>query len=105
RSTSCLKTMGILSLLALGSLSASAQSPKPTEDSESTAMAADDVTTVFNHSETSRYLLSGQINLVHQWHQQFHALYSGENSLRAQGENATSRVLSLYTGLQVARYT
>src|SRR5262249_55214561 len=102
RSTSCFKIIMLLGLLALGSLTAPAQSPKPTEDDESTATAADDATAVFNHSETSRYWLSGQINLVLQWHPAFRASYGGENSLRAQGENATSRVLSLYTGLRVA---
>jgi len=105
KSTSYFKTIGLLGLLALGSLSVPAQSPNPTEDIEPTAKAADEVTAVFNHPEDSRFWLSGQINLVLQWHPQFRARYSGENSLRAQGENATSRVLSLYTGLRVARNT
>src|SRR5262249_20445809 len=105
KSTSYFKTIGLLGLLALGSLSVPAQSPNPTEDIEPTAKAADEVTAIFNHPEDSRFWLSGQINFVLQWHPQFRARYSGENSLRAPGENATSRVLSLYTGLRVARNT
>ena len=61
--------------------------------------------TVFPHSSTTRWWVSGQINLVFQAHSGFHALYSGPNSLSAQGEHATSRVLTLYTGYQLAKHT
>ena len=62
-------------------------------------------TTVFPHSEAARWWVSGQINVVFQAHPNFHALYSGPNSLSARAEHATSRVLTLYTGYQLSRHT
>ena len=60
--------------------------------------------TVFPHSETARWWVSGQINMVFQAHPDFHALYSGPNSLSARAEHATSRVLTLYTGYQLTKH-
>src|SRR5579859_484107 len=62
-------------------------------------------TSVFPHSETARWWVSGQVNIVFQAHPDFHALYSGPNSLSARGEHATSRVLTLYTGYQLSKHT
>jgi hypothetical protein len=62
-------------------------------------------TTVFPHSETARWWVSGQVNIVFQAHPDFHALYSGPNSLSSRGEHATSRVLTLYTGYQLSKQT
>jgi hypothetical protein len=56
--------------------------------------------TVFPHSDTTPWWVSGQINNIFQGHPGFHALYSGPNSLRAQGETATSHVVTLYTAYQ-----
>src|SRR5262249_6844130 len=67
--------------------------------------APDPHLTILDHSNTSRFWLSGQINVILQWHPSFQAKYSGDNSLRAEGENATSRVLTLYTGVQLTRTT
>ena len=64
-----------------------------------------ETTTVFPHGGTGRVWISGQINFVFQTHPDFRALYSGENSLNPRYEKATSRVLTLYTGVQVARRT
>lgn len=62
-------------------------------------------TTVFQHSSNARWWISGQVNTIFQAHPDFHALYSGPNSLSAQGEHATSRVLTLYTGFQINKRT
>jgi high affinity Mn2+ porin len=62
-------------------------------------------TTVFPHSDTARWWISGQVNVVFQAHPDFHALYSGPNSLSAQHEHATSRVLTLYTGYELSKHT
>ncbi|HEX3094474.1 MAG TPA: hypothetical protein VHW72_17690 [Candidatus Angelobacter sp.] len=62
-------------------------------------------TTIFPHSETARWWVSGQVNIVFQAHPDFHALYSGPNSLSASAEHATSRVLTLYTGYQLSKHT
>ena len=70
-----------------------------------TGAADSSPTTVFPHPETARWWVSGQVNIVFQAHPDFHALYSGPNSLSSQGEHATSRVLTLYTGYQLSRHT
>jgi high affinity Mn2+ porin len=59
--------------------------------------------TVFRHSDESRFWLAGQINIIHQRHGSFRSPYSGTNSLHAQSEEATSRVLTLYSGFLFAR--
>jgi hypothetical protein len=63
------------------------------------------LTTVFPHSLTARYWVSGQMNFIFQTHPDFPALYSGANSLSPYYEKATSRVLTLFTGLQATRNT
>jgi high affinity Mn2+ porin len=49
----------------------------------------------------SRYWLSGQINFIFQTHPPFRAKYSGKNSLIPRYEKATSRVLTLYSGVRI----
>jgi hypothetical protein len=58
--------------------------------------------TIFSHSLQHRFWISGQINTILQWHPSFRAKYTGDNSLRPKAENATSRVLTLYTGVHTA---
>jgi hypothetical protein len=67
--------------------------------------AEDPPVTIFPHSETSRFWISVQINTIFQWHPSFRAKYSGDNSLKAKSENATSSVLTLYTGVQLTKHT
>jgi hypothetical protein len=62
-------------------------------------------TTVFPHKQSGRFWVSGQVNVISQWHPSFRARYTGGNSLRPQAEHATSRVLTLYTGVQLAKHT
>ena len=52
-----------------------------------------------------RFWLSGQVNLIDQWHPDFHSPYEGPNSLSAKSQNALSRVMTLYTGVRLARST
>lgn len=66
---------------------------------------ADAPPTLFPHSETGRYWISGQANIVLQWHGAFPAKYSGPNSLRPVGENATSKVYTLYLGYELTPTT
>ena len=56
---------------------------------------------MFPHLENNRFWLSGQANFIFQTHPSFHAAYSGKNSLDPHYEKATSRVLTLYTGVQL----
>jgi hypothetical protein len=60
--------------------------------------------TIFPHGE-SRFWISGQLNFILQGHGRFPALYSGPNSLKDTSEHAFSRVLTLYTGVEVRRGT
>ncbi|HWR16199.1 MAG TPA: carbohydrate porin [Terriglobales bacterium] len=64
-----------------------------------------EVLTMAPHSETSRFWAAGQINIIFQTHPGFSAKYSGPNSLRPDYEKATSRVLTLYTGVQLGAKT
>ncbi len=94
----------LVSALLLCCSSVLAQSAKTSNVSEAPS-DEDEIPTIVNHSPTSRFWVSGQINTILQWHPDFRAEYSGSNSLRARGENAISRVLTLYTGLQLTKST
>jgi high affinity Mn2+ porin len=69
-------------------------------DAHETATAA---TTMFPHSNTARWWISGQFNTIVQGHGQFEAPYSGPNSLLPTPEIHDSRVFTLYTGLLVTK--
>ena len=62
---------------------------------------SDPVPTMFPHLETERWWISGQANLISQWHPVFHSPYQGVNSLAPEAQDATSRVLTLFTGLRL----
>jgi hypothetical protein len=53
------------------------------------------------HFKDARFWLSGQMNFIFQTHPAFHAPYSSKNSLSPNYEKATSRVLTLYTGVRL----
>ena len=57
--------------------------------------------TVFPHSDSARWLLSGQANIIFQAHPGFHSPYSGTNSMLARGEYKTSMVGTLYMGYEL----
>ena len=61
----------------------------------------DPMPTMFPHLESDRVWLSGQANFIFQTHPPFHATYSGKNSLDPNYEKATSRVLTLFMGMQI----
>lgn len=52
-----------------------------------------------------RWWLSGQFNVIYQWHPAFRAAYTGTNSLRPEREDATSRLATLYTGFRLGART
>src|ERR1700720_3344554 len=60
---------------------------------------------MFPHAEWDRLWLSGQANFISQWHPAFHSPYQGKNSLTPEAQDASSRVLTLYTGLRVTKTT
>jgi len=83
------------------SLSQHASTPDPTDPP-----AAEDATeSMFPHFKSTRFWLSGQSNFIFQTHPDFHAAYSGPHSLSPDYEKATSRVLTLYTGVRLNNST
>jgi carbohydrate-selective porin OprB len=60
---------------------------------------------LFPHSETRRFWISGQANFISQWHPAFPSPYQGPNSLSPEEQDATSRVLTLLTGVEVSGTT
>jgi high affinity Mn2+ porin len=69
------------------------------------AAPSDSMTTMFPHAEWNRLWFSGQANFISQWHPAFHSPYQGTNSLSPEAQDATSRVLTLFTGLQLTGST
>ena len=71
--------------------------PSPPTDANAEAM--------FPHFKDSRFWLSGQTNFIFQAHPGFHADYSGPHSLSPHYDKATSRVMTLYTGVRLNNST
>src|SRR5882762_6952831 len=97
---------GVFSIAAAGlraqdSPRVPAQTP-PVADS---AADGDPVPTMFPHPETDRWWISGQANWISQWHPAFRSPYQGVNSLTPEAQDATSRVLTLFTGLRLTGTT
>ena len=57
------------------------------------------------HFKDTRFWVSGQANFIFQTNPPFHADYSGKNSLGPNYQKATSRVLTLYTGVKLNNST
>jgi high affinity Mn2+ porin len=69
------------------------------------ASSSDPLPVMFPHPEMDRLWLSGQVNIISQWHPSFRSPYQGPNSLTPQAQDANSRVLTLFTGLRLAGTT
>jgi high affinity Mn2+ porin len=83
-----------------------AQTESPANpEPQAEATSSDTAPTMFSHSETSRFFVGGQLNLIFQALPPFHAKYSGTNSLTNHGDHALSRVATLYLGLRVLTNT
>jgi high affinity Mn2+ porin len=79
---------------------------EPGGDSDPPSGAADEaVETMLPHLSDTRFWLSGQANFIFQAHPPFYAKYSGPHSLDPNYEKATSRVLTLYTGVRLNNST
>jgi high affinity Mn2+ porin len=79
--------------------------PAASVDEAGSAPANTDPEAMFPHFKDTRFWLSGQVNFIFQTHPDFHALYSGQNSLSPHYEKATSRVMTLYTGVRLNNST
>jgi high affinity Mn2+ porin len=80
-------------------------SPDQTNPDQTNVDGTEDPGTMFRHSESSRFWISGQANFISQWHPTFHSPYQGPNSLSPAAQDATSRVLTLLTGVEVSGAT
>jgi len=92
----------------LPSIDSSAQRTAPPSDgtqpnasADPSDVAVETVPTMFPHLADTRFWLSGQANFIFQTHPSFDAAYSGSNSLSPNYEKATSRVLTLYSGVRL----
>jgi len=80
-----------------GAASGKAARPEPA------APALSDPVTIFPHSNTARYLIVGQTNIIFQADPAFHSPYEGVNSFISRGEYKVSLVGTLYMGLQLRK--
>jgi high affinity Mn2+ porin len=96
------------SLLGM-SMVAAQEAPAPQEQTPSSTpdqgADPDPLPTMVPHPETNRLWISGQVNFISQYHPDFHSPFSGPNSFSAQAQDATSRVLTLFTGLRLTSST
>ena len=70
-----------------------------------TAETAPAETTMFPHTDDSRWWLSGQVNFTWQAHARFKSPYQGDNSLRPNPEQALSRLWTIYAGVRLPGHT
>jgi carbohydrate-selective porin OprB len=71
--------------------------PRPSAEAEKPVL------TMFPHSESSRFYVGGQANIILQAHGPFHSPYSGPNSLLGRGEYKPSLLGTLFLGAQLRR--
>ncbi len=74
-----------------------------THPGRETQSASQPQLTMFAHSMTARWWISGQANTIFQGKPGFHSAYEGPNSLDNAGEYKTSLVETLFLGLQPHR--
>ncbi len=79
--------------------------PSTSQQTQTSDTDADDSDTVFPHSESGRYWISGQANIIVQGHGAFPAQYSGPHSLTNWAQTTTTHLLTLFTGYELTRTT
>jgi hypothetical protein len=60
---------------------------------------------MFPHRVEGRFWISGQLNVIFQANAPFRAEYSGPHSFQSKYNQATGEVATLYTGVQIGRWT
>ncbi len=88
-----------------GGPTGSAGAAQAADESSSGDDASDDVDTIFPHTLTGRYWISGQANVILQGYEGFKAEYSGPNSLTNWAQSATTHLLTLYSGYELSQST
>ncbi len=74
---------------------------RPARLPEAPAPADETAPTMFPHSETSRFYIAGQANIILQADGPFHSPYEGTNSFIGRGEYKTSLLGTLYLAAQL----
>ena len=97
--------LGAFSLAASDARGQDSPPPESPSSNTDSTPAADPVPVMFPHPETDRWWISGQANFISQWHPAFHSPYQGLRSLPPQAQDATSRVLTLFTGVRLTNTT
>jgi hypothetical protein len=75
------------------------------EESSAEDKTGVDSVTLFPHTQTGRYWISGQANIILQGHGAFRAKYSGPNSLTNWSQTTTTHLLAFYAGYELSRTT
>jgi high affinity Mn2+ porin len=100
---------GGLMVFAIGVPTACGQDTVPTQqdspDDAAASPTSDPLPIMFPHQEWSRLWLSGQANIISQWHPTFPSPYQGPHSLTPEAQDATSHVFTLFTGLRFSSTT
>jgi high affinity Mn2+ porin len=76
---------------------------RPAKLPEAPVPAGETGPTMFPHSETSRFYIAGQANIIFQADGPFHSPYEGINSFIGRGEYKTSLLGTLYLAAQLRR--
>jgi high affinity Mn2+ porin len=95
-----LRLLILLALVLCYATSVYAQEQEKQEQQQVNAPDSHDPETFFPHPD-ARYWVSGQANFIFQTNPPFDAAYSGTNSFKNRYEKATSRVMTLFTGLKL----
>jgi len=103
-SARCVLLVTLTAILALYALPARAQDPGSSTAGPSETETPDPQT-IFPHPDSTRWWISGQFNNIAQGHPSFSAKYSGAHSLDPRGEIRDSRVMTLFTGLELTHST
>ena len=90
----------LLLVIATFAMAAAAQDTPPVEQPQPDAPDARVPDTLFEHSQTGKWWISGQANFIFQANGNFYAQYSGHNSFKNVSDNALSRVLTLFTAYE-----
>ena len=80
-------------------------SEQDSPDDATSPPTSDPLPIMFPHQQWSRFWLSGQANIISQWHPTFTSPYQGPHSLSPEAQDATSHVFTLYTGLRLSATT
>ncbi len=91
--------------LTLFTLAASPGLRAQSADANASPPVDDPVLTMFPHSQSARWWISAQDNIISQWHPGFDSKYNGPNSFHSHAEGATSNIATVFTGLELTHNT